>query len=335
MTPLFRLCLCLSLLLITCRLRAEDQIHVAFWNVENLFDTRDDPLVELDEEFTPTGPKEWSDERLQIKLQNLARVLKDMNEKRGPDVLGLAEIENRTVLELLVKEVSALKRDYRIVHQDSPSGRGIDCALLYDAHRLKLVSHQFHAIPMVTTRDIVEAELQCGSATFHLFVNHWPSQGNPEEDRITTAGVLRKRVDDLLANDPEADFLIMGDLNEPPVDPAVSKTLRTWGTADSLRPGVLFNSMWPVHQAGRGTYVYRNKWNLLDHVILSPGLLDDRGLSWVKGSTEVVQFDYQMFVSRTAGSIPRPSRSYSGPNFHRDGYSDHLPVACRIRVQSP
>ena len=108
------------------------ELGVAFWNVENLFDTVDDPKTEGDEEFTPGEPKAWTKTRLELKLTNLARVIGDMNSGQGPDVLGLCEIENRAVLELLVKHLDKTGRKYEIVHEDSPSYRGIDCALLYD-----------------------------------------------------------------------------------------------------------------------------------------------------------------------------------------------------------
>ena len=166
-------------------------------------------------------------------------------------------------------------------------------------------------------------------------MNHWPSRRNPDENRIEVASVLRRRVDQLLTSNPAVDFAILGDLNDTPADTSVSKTLRTWGNPDELRPGVLFNSMWKFHQEkDAGTYVYQNKWDVLDHIILSPGMLDSEGVSWVRDSTQRVKADYQMFVSNTPGSIPRPSRSYLGPRFFSNGYSDHLPVECRLRISS-
>ena len=100
-----------------------DDTFIAFWNVENLFDNVDDPTVEGDEEFTPAGPNKWTEERLAIKLTNLAKVISKMNGGKGPDVLGLAEIENRKVIELLIAKLQPLGREYKIVHKDSPSGR--------------------------------------------------------------------------------------------------------------------------------------------------------------------------------------------------------------------
>jgi endonuclease/exonuclease/phosphatase family metal-dependent hydrolase len=323
--------ICLTLL-VSAESFSQDEMTVAFWNVENLFDTVDDPKVEKDEEFTPSQPKKWTKERLQIKLKNLARVISDMHDGDGPAILGLSEVENRDVVELLVRELQPLKRKYAIVHQDSPSFRGIDCALVFDASVFKLEEFRFIRIPGETTRDIVEARLSQLGHTLTVFVNHWPSRRSPDPARIKVAGILRARIDELLKVDPSADFIILGDLNDTPANKSVGSTLRTWGDPDQLRPGVLFNSMWDRHKSGKGTYVYQNKWNLLDHVILAPGMLDEKGFRWVRGSTTAIQSEYQMFVPNSEKYIPSPSRSYTGNNFHATGFSDHLPVSCRIRL---
>ena len=106
-----------------------DELCIATWNVENLFDLEDDPNVQYDEDFTPQAPNRWTKERLDIKLKNLASIISKMNNGRGPDALGLCEIENRKVIEMLVAKLAPLGRDYQIVHKDSDSDRGIDTAL--------------------------------------------------------------------------------------------------------------------------------------------------------------------------------------------------------------
>ncbi|MFP6762537.1 MAG: endonuclease/exonuclease/phosphatase family protein [Planctomycetaceae bacterium] len=329
----FRLSLLIPVLtLCAATASAAEEFTVAFWNVENLFDTVDDPDVEKDEEFTPSQPKKWTAERLQIKLRNLTRVISDMHDGQGPALLGLSEVENRKVVEMLVEHLKPLKRDYGIVHQDSPSFRGIDCALIYDRKMFKLEESRFLRIEGETTRDIVEARLSINGQPLTIFVNHWPSRRSPDPARIKVAGVLRARIDQLLKRNPAADFVIVGDLNDTPANKSVGSTLRTWGNPDQLRPGVLFNSMWDHHQSGTGTYVYRNRWDILDHVILAPGMLDQKGFHWVKDSTHTVQRKYQMFVPNSDRYIPSPSRSYTGNSFHANGFSDHLPVACRVRL---
>jgi predicted extracellular nuclease len=308
-------------------------LYVAFWNVENLFDTVDDPRVEGDESFTPEGPKQWTTDRLRIKLANLARVIQDMNGGKGPDVLGLCEVENRDVIEALVDTLELPDRAYRIVHRDSPSERGIDCALLYDHNRLaRDGAPRFHRVDVPRpTREIVEAPFRIDNKRLYVFVNHWPSKNNPESQRIKAAQTLRRRLDEILADDPQADIVAIGDLNDTPHDKSVGKHLKTWGDPDSLYPRVFFNSTWPIHRdRDQGSYVYGNKWELIDHVILSPGLLDSNQFCWKRNSTSVVKHDYQMYDPGRPGQIPRPSRTYTGNTFHANGYSDHLPIRCLI-----
>lgn len=314
---------------------SSDELFVACWNVENLFDTEDDPAVEGDEEFTPSGAKQWTAERFQIKLANLARVIGTMKEGKGPDILGLCEVENRKAVESLVAKLEPLGRHYKVVHQDSPSDRGIDCALLYDAAVLELKDATFHRVDvdLDKTRDIVEVRFGRGGDVLTVFVNHWPSRGNVEAERIKAAGILRTRLDEILGADGAADIVILGDLNDEPADTSVKTTLKTTGSPVGLPPGVFFNSMSPFHgNPDRGTMVFGNKWQVFDHVIVSPGLLDNNRFRWKAGSTSpLILLEAQLFDPPGAGRIPLPNRSFSGNNFHPDGFSDHLPVGCLIR----
>lgn len=326
------LCIVLAFFLLVGRPSDAGEVFVGFWNVENLFDTVDDPKVELDEEFTPSAPKQWSEERLQIKLDNLSRVIRLMNGGKGPDVLGLCEVENKAVVEMLVAKLKPLGRDYRIIHQDSPSARGIDCAVIHDAKVVKLVSQpKFHAMDGLETRDVIEAKYDVSNQRFTVFVNHWPSQRSPEEIREKVAGIVRRRLDQLLKDDPLADLVLIGDFNALPDAPSVSKRLRTWGDSKKLQPGVFFNSTWSLHTSKtEGTYYYQDRWEVLDQVILSPGMLDGQGLKWIPDSTKPMKEDFMLFVPRDAKYKARPSRSYTGDRFHPDGYSDHLPMSCRL-----
>ena len=137
-----------------------DEFFIGSWNLENLFDTKDDPSVKGDEEYTPESAKHWTKERLDIKLKNLAKIISKMNDGKGPDVLGVCEVENRQVVEMLVEQLKSLGRKYEIIHKDSPSERGIDCAIIYDSSVFTLVEPQFHHVDADNTRDIVEAKLK-------------------------------------------------------------------------------------------------------------------------------------------------------------------------------
>ncbi len=307
-----------------------DEYYVAFWNVENLFDLEDDPDVELDEEFTPESAKQWTAERLQRKLQNLAGVIRKMNGGRGPDVLGLCEVENRKVVEMLVQKLAPLGRKYEIVHQDSPSDRGIDCALLFDANVFGLSDARFHFVEAENTRDIVEARLRRNEAELFVFVNHWPSRGNDEWQRIKAASVLRKRLDEILAADPQADIVLVGDFNDEPANVSINDHLRSRASKDNLSPGALYNTTAPIRAANSGTIVWDNHWQLFDQIIISPGLLDAAGYHWKAGSSKRVEFPELFFQPSFPGAIRRPSRSYSNDDFHENGFSDHLAVGCVI-----
>jgi endonuclease/exonuclease/phosphatase family metal-dependent hydrolase len=305
-----------------------DEFYIASWNVENLFDLEDDPTVEMDEEYTPAAPKRWTAERLERKLNNLAAIIKKMNGGRGPDVLGLCEVENRKVVEMLVEKLAPLGRKYEIVHRDSPSDRGIDCALIYDANIFGLTDSRFHNVDAEKTRDIVEARLRHDGADLFVFVNHWPSRNNDEAQRIKAASVVRTRVDAILAADPTADIVLVGDFNDEPDNVSIKGHLRAASSDVGLPSDSLFDTTAIIRQENKGTFVWDDKWELIDHVIISPGLLDESGFRWMRGSSQRVEFPELFFHSRRAGAIPRPSRSYSDNNFYRNGFSDHLPVSC-------
>jgi endonuclease/exonuclease/phosphatase family metal-dependent hydrolase len=307
-----------------------EEFFIAHWNVENLFDTVDDPNVSGDEEFTPDGPKHWDDKRLETKVDNLSKIICKMNDGHGPDVLGLCEVENRKVVEMLVAKLGTLGRDYQIVHKDSPSERGIDCALVYDAKVFKLADSKFHHVDAGNTRDIVEAKLENGGVPLYVFVDHWPAQTHDEDQRSAAADVLRKRLDEILAADPKADAVAIGDFNEDPDSVALKDHLHAVDSSDQMPAGAVFDTLALVHAAGKGTFVWDDKWQMLDHIILTPGMLDEAGYHWKADSSQPVEFPEQLFHSKREGAIDSPSKSYSKNNFHTDGYSDHLPVSCTI-----
>jgi endonuclease/exonuclease/phosphatase family metal-dependent hydrolase len=306
------------------------EFYIASWNLENLFDLEDDPAVEGDEEYLPSAPKRWTPERLDIKLSNQAKIICKMNGGRGPDVLGVCEVENRKVVEKLVAKLAALGRKYEIVHQDSPSDRGIDCAILYDANVFELVDSKFHFIDANKTRDSVEARLRHDGHDLYAFMNHWPSRGNDEWQRCLAAMVLRKRLDEILAADPNADFVLLGDFNDESDNVALTKFLLVAPTPENLPAGALYDTTAPIQADQKGTFVYDNAWELIDHIIVSPGLLDDDGFRWKPGSSVQIDDPEIFFHPRFPDAIPRPSKSYSDNTFHEDGYSDHLAVGCVI-----
>ncbi len=307
---------------------AAKELYIASWNVENLFDLEDDPKVEYDEDFSPNSPKKWTKERLEIKLNNLSNAIGKMNAGKGPDVLGLSEVENLKVVEMLRDKLAPLGRKYEIVHQDSPSDRGIDCALLYDANVFSLADSKFHFVDAKKTRDIIEAKLHRESGDLFVFVNHWPSRRNPEEQRLIAADVLRKRLDEILAADPKADIVMVGDFNDEPDNKSIKDRLRATASKEDLPAGAVFDTSANIAAEKNGTFLYENKWELIDHIIISPGLLDEAGYQWKDGSTERIIRPELMYQPPYPNAVARPSTSYTRNSFHKNGYSDHLALGC-------
>jgi hypothetical protein len=229
-----------------------------------------------------------------------------------------------------VAKLAPLGRRYEIVHKDSPSDRGIDCALIYDAGVFGLADSRFHFVDAERTRDILEARLRHEDDDLFVFVNHWPSRNNDESQRITAARVLRERLDEILVADSGADIVLTGDFNDEPGNVSLKDHLLAAASATDLPAGVLFDTTARIAAENKGTYVYDNEWELIDHIIISPGLLDDEDFRWKPSSSRRIDFPEQFFHPNFPDAIPRPSRSYSRDRFHADGYSDHLPVACVI-----
>ncbi len=311
---------------------------VGFWNVENLFDDDNDPLTD-DDEFTPRGKMKWDAERLDAKLDALARGIEAIDEGRGPDAFGLAEVENRAVVERLVSEYLP-SNEYDLVHAESPDGRGIDVALIYRRSLLKVLDVESHRIDLGNrsrpTRDILAVSFGLrGSdeerSLFTMLVNHWPSRSggvaSSDWKREAAASVAYRIVDDLLAADPAADIVLVGDFNDEPSDASIAEVLGA-GRLEADRP--LLNLALPVsRQDTIGTYLYKKRWDLLDQVIVSSGLRDDVGLRLL--DTEMTIF-HPDFLRDDHPSQPMrpPRRTYVRRTLYIGGTSDHFPVYARF-----
>lgn len=332
-----------SLAIVICLVSSLTQVagqtptfQAAFWNVENLFDTTNTANI-ADDDFTPSGRYEWSEARLVKKLHDLSYVINDINRVEQLAIMGLSEIENRKILERLNNE--HIKLDYEIIHKESPDERGIDCALLYDPRTLVLVQQSFLPVYLGAaekTRDILEAEFKYqrdpDGSSLYVFVNHWPSRWGGQEKtdplRRKAAHTLRIRIDRILMVDPSADILIMGDLNDNPQDPSVSEVLLAKKLSPVYLPGELINTMWDIHEdPQRGSYKYRGDWGTIDQIIISRGLIDEQGFSWVFRSTDAFRPSY--LIESEGEYAGWPFRMYRSSNY-TGGYSDHLPVTCTI-----
>lgn len=293
-----------------------------FYNVENLYDTINDPTVD-DEEFLPSGKKEWGANRYQKKLDDLARVIAADG---VPHVLGLCEIENRAVVEDLVARTPLAASKLQVVHFNSPDNRGVDVALAYNPKVLRPLKTQTIKVEMPQaerpTRDILYVVMKTRSDTFHFFVNHWPSRSGGQDKsvhkRAIAAQTLRNITDSILGHNSAASIVIMGDLNDEPADSSIANVLGA-GCLNTM----LINTMCPLKEAGNGTYSYSNKWQVLDHFIVSK-TLTDRKQGWAvkSGSIKIVHHEWMMYKNNK-GEL-EPNRTYGRSYF--GGYSDHLPI---------
>lgn len=311
-------------------------VAVGFYNLENLFDTIDTPEV-LDEEFTPSGPRQWTAERYRDKLSNLARVIGEMGNELTPDgpaILGVAEIENQAVLEDLVREPAIADRGYRIVHYDSPDRRGVDVALLYRPDYFRVIGSQSVRLKIddldgkpLISRDVLHVHGELQGQELHVLVNHWPSRRGGEKRsrplRNAAAALNRALADSIMALSPDAGIIVMGDLNDDPVNESVRKILRGTERAEKVKPGDFYNPWFAYYKKGLGTLAYRDAWSLFDQILISHTLLDKRP----------DQFHYYRSAIVNRPYLIQPMGHYRGYPYRTfdfdeyiSGYSDHFPT---------
>ncbi len=315
---------------------------VAFYNVENLFDTIDDPHKN-DNEFLPHGNHTWNTRCYQIKLANLARVIDSLGDSDGPELLGLAEIENRAVLEDLIRQPRLAGKGYAIVHYESPDQRGIDVALIYKTSAFKLISSFSAEIPFpenpdIETRDILFVKGLAGKKdTLTIAVNHWPSRLGGEEKsgwkRKRAASILRQKLDSIRTENGESGIIVMGDLNDEPVDSSVTLVLGSSGIAANVSEAILYNPWVSIFEAGKeGSLMYNKKWDMFDQIMVSKSLISrKKGVSFEEGFHGIYHPDWMQVAEGSWKSAPR--RSHIKKEFYEDGYSDHFPVFVRLQLR--
>ncbi len=309
--------------------KPEKDWMVAFYNVENLFDTINDPTIN-DEEFLPGSRLDWNTEKYLHKLQQKAKVIAAMDSMEMPHFVGLAEIENREVLEDLVREPALASAAYSIAHIADNDDRGIEVAAIYRADYFRLLHLQAMEIIMPDSlsgkmRHVLYAKgLIHGNDTLHIFVNHWTSRygGREETDpkRRTSGDFLRHKADSILAFNANANIVIMGDLNDNPNDLSITDHLKAGSPKQGVAAAELYNLSLDPFLAGEGTLYYKS-WDFFDQVIVSSALLN--GKSWKVDSLKVVKHPWMLFQQKNGES--RPNRTASGGRYF-GGFSDHLPV---------
>ena len=299
----------------------QDSLLVMFWNVENFFDHIDQGTGESDRQFSSMGSRHWTKRKFQAKCDAITKSILWIGETYGrmPDIIGLAEVENRDVLWKLLNNTLLRKYDYRIVHYDSRDRRGIDVGLLYRESVFRKVSHSLK-VPeyegvFMATRDMLQVCLESRTGqNINAIVCHHPSKyGGSEESegrRYAAMTALRQICDSLISADPGVPVVAMGDFNDSPD-----------GDQFGMLDGVLTNKAASLFDEGRGTIRYQGKWELIDMFMVSEDLSE-------RSKMEIVRIPFLMTYEKKFPGL-KPLRTYSGPRYI-GGVSDHCPVVLCI-----
>ncbi len=309
--------------------KSKDHLYtIAFYNLENLFDAENNKYT-LDDDFTPTGFKQWTVERYESKRKKLARTILDIGKEENkypPVLVGISEVENQTVIEDLIGTAPLDKVHYKYVHYESPDERGIDTALLYNPKYFKVISSE--ALPLMvdnlngdrdTTRDILYVKGTLNKNSVHVFVNHWPSRRDggdvTEYKRLNAATVIKEKMKEIAKTDQDPNYMVMGDFNDDPT----SKSIQSL-----LEDTTLYNPMEQLHfPKQRGSANYKNTWSLFDQILISHNFLNyEKGThSFSKANI----FDESFLKEKIGKYKGNPHRTYAGSKY-LGGYSDHFPV---------
>jgi hypothetical protein len=334
------------------------KVHtVAFYNFENLFDTINDPNTN-DDEWTPKGAQHWTFKKYSEKLQNLSRVLSEIGSaenSNSPTFIGGCEIENRGVLEDLIKQPKLIEKEYGIIHFDSPDKRGIDVALLYQKQYFRPTS--FTNIPLhiykeeIKSKEIIKTEVYekaeddlvenitnrrvftrdqllvtgfLEEEEIHIIVNHWPSRSGGEKKTSLfreAAGTLNRRIIDSLQRiNVNAKVITMGDLNDGPYNKSVKTGIGAKAHKEEVLPFGVYNPFEEMAKKGLGTIAFRDSWDIFDQIMVSQTLIQKDYLSYRYWKAGIYN---KPFLIQTSGQ-------YKGyPKRHSEnevGFSDHFPV---------
>jgi predicted extracellular nuclease len=312
-------------LVIATSLQAQTTREIAFYNVENLFDTLDG--ANDDAEFLPAGKNAWNSARYNEKLDHINKVFDQFS---NPLFIGMCEIENATVVRDVMKH-SVKLNNYGLVHYESADARGVDVALIYDSSTMKLVESGYIRFTLPgaeakATRDIVWGKFSYKKETIIVMVNHWPSRGGGQEasepNRLEAAKQARTFIDSLLAENKKAKIVFMGDLNDYPSNKAPQSI------AEKLTPQIT-----SLSGDFGGSYNYKGEWDVLDHIMISNGLTNTgckkkKSIKVIPDSGEIHAFDY--LLEEYKGQVV-PFRTYAGAKY-LGGYSDHLPVSIEVSL---
>ena len=310
------------------------KIHtVAFYNLENLFDTIND--INKNDEASPIMEMKFNRSNIyKKKVSNMAKVVSQIGydyTKRAPSIVGICEVENLNVVQDLINQKELKDENYGIVHYDSPDNRGIDVALIYKKNIFEVKSSSSHEVIITDnsssnrrpTRDQLVVSGLIDGELIHLIVNHWPSRGADETKRIAAAKVNNKIIDSLRGVYKSPKIITMGDFNDDPFDKSIKKVLGAKKDRNDVRKKDMYNPFETILvDQGIGTNAYRDKWQLFDQIIISEGFLkkDYKDYQFYRAGV----FNKSFLINKKGKYKGYPFRSFSFGSF-TDGFSDHLP----------
>ncbi len=304
---------------------------VAFYNLENMFDTIHD-VGKNDYEYLPDGQDKWNSMKYEEKLKHMAGVLSQLATDKlpmGPVAIGVSEVENKRVLQDLLKQPSLAPRGYKVLHYEGPDKRGIDCALFYNPKFFhledsKLAPYVYVNDTVHKTRGFLIATGELAGERVTFIVNHWPSRGAVSPAREWAGEQVRALKDSLMNLYPNSKLIIMGDMNDDPFCKSMAESLGAKRKPEEVKKNTdLYNPWWDTLESGTGTLMYRGKWNLFDQIVVNGNLLgNDKGTLKYSGH-EIFRRDY---LFQTEGKYKGYPKRTSAGGVWLDGYSDHLPV---------
>ena len=311
-----------------------------FYNLENLYDTVNDPKV-ADDEFTPVGDKRWTEERYWSKLENLSQVFSAVASSYGnfPVVAGVSEVENIRVMRDLASRRRMQGAHYKVIHYESNDARGVDVGMFYRPDKFTLIGSEPVKLVLRSGReyigrDILAAWGKIDGEIFCFYVCHFLSRragvNASQGFRCAGADTVRDHADMLRKLYPDLKVVIMGDMNDTPEDHSLADLLRARKSIFHVDEGEYFNPFWALMDEGLGTSMHNHKWVLYDNIIVSRNLLPTyeqvRGLRIMKTDSRHYGEIYKKNFMMQKGA---PKRSYFGNSF-QNGYSDHLPVIIKL-----
>ncbi len=314
--------------------RPEKTVLFMWWNVENLFDPSNDPATD-DDDFTPEGSMNWTEKKLLLKQMRIRHTLSAIKAhpdyRKYPDIVAFAEVENERVFKGTLGPINSIR--YKTIYYESSDPRGIDVALAYNPQTLRSIASKAYTVPMEgrPTRKIIVAGFSAAGHPFHLILNHWPSRSMDtqwtERKRISAATVTRHILDSLRVANPAPDIIVMGDFNDEPENRSIKEVLGSTDDAAKVKAKgreFLYNC-WSGYE-GIGSYSFHNKWQHIDQILLSSGMLDNKGLYMRNSAFRCFSFSNMFDESGKRPYATYEKRKYKG------GYSDHFPLLLKAVV---